>query len=146
MKWIIRLSSPAVGIEAEGISDEQRCLLRLTNPDLDIDVTSEASEEQYEILIHQIQKGDKGDKGDPGSTDYLLLEHKPQIEGVELVGNKTLQDLGIAGREEIPTKVSELENDSDFIGDAPNDNNIWARRQKEWEKTAFAADVEWGDF
>ena len=30
-----------------------------------------------------------------GTTDYEQLINKPQIEGVELQGNKTLQDLSI---------------------------------------------------
>lgn len=47
---------------------------------------------------------------------------------------------------EIPTRTSELENDSDFIGDAPNDNEIWGRKNKRWEKTAYKEDVEWGEF
>lgn len=33
--------------------------------------------------------------GTSGSTDYTELENKPQINGVELTGNKTLEELGI---------------------------------------------------
>ena len=56
-----------------------------------------------------------GGGGSGGTTDYELLENKPQINGVELLGNKSLTDLGI----DIPTKTSDLENDSGFIdGDA----------------------------
>ena len=53
-----------------------------------------------------------------GTTDYELLENKPQINGVELLGNKSLSELGI----EIPTKTSELENDSGFIDDTAFEN------------------------
>ena len=73
-----------------------------------------------------------------GTSDYRKLANKPQINGVELVGNKTTKELGIeAGKEvhigtdepideevvwidpsgetdKIPTKTSELENDSKF--------------------------------
>lgn len=59
-----------------------------------------------------------GGGGSGGTTDYALLENKPQINGVELVGNKSLTDLGI----DIPTKTSELENDSGFIDDAALEN------------------------
>lgn len=44
-----------------------------------------------------------------GTKDYDQLDNKPSINNVELSGNKTLSDLGIA------TKTSELVNDSDFI-------------------------------
>lgn len=53
-----------------------------------------------------------------GTIDYELLENKPQINGVELLGNKSLTDLGI----DIPTKTSELENDSGFIDDTAFEN------------------------
>ena len=49
-------------------------------------------------------------EGGGGTGDYNQLENKPQINGVELVGNKTTEELGI----KIPTKVSELENDSNY--------------------------------
>ena len=53
-----------------------------------------------------------------GTIDYELLENKPQINGVELLGNKSLTDLGI----DIPAKTSELENDSGFIDDTAFEN------------------------
>lgn len=48
--------------------------------------------------------------------------------------------------DEIPTKVSDLTNDADYISDAPSDDEIWARRNRQWKETAFKTDVEWGDF
>ena len=59
-----------------------------------------------------------GGGGSGGTTDYELLENKPQINGVELLGNKSLTDLGI----DIPAKTSELENDSGFIDDTAFEN------------------------
>lgn len=80
-----------------------------------------------------------------GTSDYKRLKNKPQINGIELVGNKTTKDLGIEvgkevhiGAEEptgeetiwidtteeadkIPTKLSELENDSGFITEIPEE-------------------------
>lgn len=53
-----------------------------------------------------------------GTTDYALLENKPKINGVELLGNKSLTDLGI----NIPTKTSDLNNDSGFIDDTALEN------------------------
>lgn len=73
------------------------------------------------------EKGDKGDKGDrgeqgvkgdrgeqgiqglPGTTVYSELTDKPIINGVTLEGDKSLFDLGV------PTKISELTDDSDFV-------------------------------
>ncbi len=68
-----------------------------------------------------------------GTLDYSELNNKPSINDVELIGNKTLEELGIqekgdfvtnsdltvklsekADKTEIPTKVSELENDSEY--------------------------------
>ena len=59
-----------------------------------------------------------GGGGSGGTTDYALLENKPQINSVELLGNKSLTDLGIY----IPTKTSDLENDSGFIDNAALEN------------------------
>ena len=67
-----------------------------------------------------------GGGGSGSTTDYALLENKPQINGVELLGNKSLTDLGI----DIPTKTSELENDSGFINDTALDNKINKRLPK----------------
>ena len=53
-----------------------------------------------------------------GTIDYELLENKPQINGIELLGDKSLSELGI----NIPTKTSDLENDSGFIDDAALEN------------------------
>lgn len=50
-----------------------------------------------------------GGGGEGGTTDYTFLSNKPQINGVELTGNKTSAELGI------PTKTSQLNNDSGFI-------------------------------
>lgn len=49
-----------------------------------------------------------------GTNDYDELINKPEINGVELSGDKSLSDLGII----IPTATSELTNDSGFITSA----------------------------
>ena len=48
------------------------------------------------------------------SNDYEDLINKPSINGVELMGNKSTDDLGI----EIPEKVSDLTNDAGYITSA----------------------------
>ena len=65
--------------------------------------------------------------GTGGTTDYSALTNKPQINSVELTGNKTLDDLGIqavgdyALKSELPTKVSQLQNDSNFLTGIPSE-------------------------
>lgn len=56
--------------------------------------------------------------GGGGTNDYTDLDNKPQINGVTLVGNKATADLGIV----IPTKTSDLTNDSNFVTDTYHDN------------------------
>lgn len=51
------------------------------------------------------------DGGGINDINYNNINNKPSINGVELIGNKTTNDLGI----EIPTKLSDLENDGYFI-------------------------------
>ena len=59
--------------------------------------------------------------GSGGTSDYNSLENIPSINNVTLVGNKTLNDLGIQAKgnyalsSDIPTKTSELTNDSGFL-------------------------------
>ena len=53
--------------------------------------------------------------GEGGVESYNDLEDKPQINGTTLTGNKSASDLGLAVPNDIPTKVSELENDTGFI-------------------------------
>ena len=59
--------------------------------------------------------------GSGGTSNYNALTNKPKINNVELNGNKTSSDLGIqpagnyALESEIPTKTSDLTNDSGFI-------------------------------
>lgn len=50
-------------------------------------------------------------KSSGGTWNYPDLENLPQINGVTLIDNKTSEELGI----NIPTKTSDLENNSGFI-------------------------------
>ena len=58
---------------------------------------------------------DVGDTIDLGTNDYNDLTNKPSIEGVELIGDVSLDDLGVAFVDDIPTDVSELVNDAGYI-------------------------------
>lgn len=50
-----------------------------------------------------------GGGGGGGTSNYNQLTNLPQINGVTLIGNKTSSQLGI------PTKTSDLTNDSGFL-------------------------------
>lgn len=89
--------------------------------------------EATKILNHIVLDGDgkkflsndgtyKSVGGSGGGTyDYNDLNNKPSINQVELNGNKTLEELGIqekgdyATKNEIPTKNSQLENDTNYL-------------------------------
>lgn len=55
--------------------------------------------------------GNLNQTGGGGTDNYNDLVNKPSINGVTLAGNKTSSELGI----NIPTKVSQLQNDSHFV-------------------------------
>lgn len=70
-------------------------------------------------------------------VDYDILINKPQINSIELTGNKTLEELNIqpagdyvvnetlteyAKTENIPAKVSQLENDTGYLVESSLDN------------------------
>lgn len=67
---------------------------------------------------------DVGGGGSGESINYSDVVGKPKINDVELSGNKTLAELGIqpkgdyALKTDIPTKVSDLTNDSGYITDS----------------------------
>ena len=73
------------------------------------------------ITINNGVISSSGGSGETGTTNYNDLLNKPQINGVELSGNKTLDNLGIqakgdyALKSNIPTKISQLTNDSGFL-------------------------------
>ena len=51
-------------------------------------------------IADEIANGNIGGGSSTGTTNYNDLTNKPQINGVELVGNKTSDDLGISGMTE----------------------------------------------
>lgn len=50
-----------------------------------------------------------------GTNNYQDLQNKPEINGVSLNGNLTVSELGLASTSDIPTKTSQLTNDSGYI-------------------------------
>ena len=84
-----------------------------------------------------------GGGGTGDTTDYTALSNKPKINGIELTGNKTSANLGLAPathshtKDEItgltiPTNTSDLTNDSDFISSTVV-TAFWSGTQAEYE-------------
>ena len=55
-----------------------------------------------------------------GSSDYEDLTNHPKIEGVELVGNKTFEELGIASGTDLKQTDEDMQELADLIGDKEN--------------------------
>jgi hypothetical protein len=75
-----------------------------------------------EILLGLIKANSGGGGG--GTTNYNLLENKPQIGGVELQGNKSLADLGIASADDVK---------NEFIGTLAEWNALSPAQQKAFD-------------
>lgn len=55
-------------------------------------------DDSFNVIVQITETGPRGPKGPPGSpgtTNYNDLTNKPRIESVELIGNKTLDEIGI---------------------------------------------------
>lgn len=90
--------------------------------------------------------------GSGGTGDYNQLTNKPQINSVELSGNKTLADLGIqaagnyALKSDIPTKVSELQNDSQFVTETALTDGLAPKADKTYVDEQLATKQPVGDY
>lgn len=73
--------------------------------------------------------------GSGGSSDYEDLDNKPSINDVELIGNKSLEDLGVqpqgdyALSSEIPSALSELADDSTHRLVTDTEKSTWGEKQ-----------------
>ncbi len=50
----------------------------------------------FNVKVQITESGPRGLPGPPGTTNYNDLTNKPSIEFVELIGNKTLDEIGIS--------------------------------------------------
>ena len=79
--------------------------------------------------------------GSGGTSNYNDLSNKPKINNVELNGNKTSSDLGLqpagnyALESDIPTKTSDLNNDSGFIDKNVNNLTNYYKTSETYNKT-----------
>lgn len=55
-----------------------------------------------------------------GNNDYEDLINIPKIEGVELIGNKTFEDLGVASAIDLAQTDGHLQDLADLVGDKAN--------------------------
>ena len=108
-------------------------------------MTINENEIEFDVTPNEFEIEFGSKSSGSGTVDYNELENKPSINGVRLIGNKTTKELGIeAGKEvhigakeptgeevvwiditeeaeKFPTKTSELENDSGFITEIPEE-------------------------
>lgn len=112
------------------------------------------TQQTVSVGIEAVLVASYGEVPTGGTSSYTDLQNKPQIEGVTLVGNKTFDDFGLV----VPTKTSDLTNDSDFVEDANyvhTDSNYTsaektklagiasgaeANVQSDWSQTSTSAD------
>lgn len=55
-----------------------------------------------------------------GNNDYEDLINRPKIEGVDLIGNKTFEDLGVASATDLAQTDGHLQDLADLVGDKTN--------------------------
>lgn len=55
-----------------------------------------------------------------GNSDYEDLINRPKIEGVDLIGNKTFEDLGVASGIDLAQTDGHLQDLADLVGDKVN--------------------------
>lgn len=86
------------------MTDEQIIQVEQEQVEQIIDIDSE--QEEADINVHS--------ESVEFNTDYEALDNKPSINGIELVGNKTTDELDIE-IPTVPTKVSAFENDAGYL-------------------------------
>lgn len=70
--------------------------------DAGLQITAQINDESLAINTTITEVGPQGPQGPAGSADvvdYNIMFNKPKIELVELVGNKTFEELGITAME-----------------------------------------------
>ena len=83
-------------------------------------------------------KGEKGDRG--ASGDYDTLENKPSINSVQLNGNKTAYDLGLATPSDISSAVATKADQSDLDALATYPDYSWVIGKEIRNRDGLAVD------
>jgi hypothetical protein len=76
---------------------------RISDASLKIETTVSNNALVVETTI--LGAGLQGPPGPMGTTNYNLLENRPSIQSIELIGNRTFEDLGLS-----PMTPNEIEN------------------------------------
>lgn len=92
-----------VEVPSNPINRKEQYLAKIAGQAVEIPAEPLTREEAY---LDEIAKNGSGGGG--GTTNYNLLENKPQIAGTELQGNKSLADLGIASASDLAAKQNAL--------------------------------------
>lgn len=115
------------------INTADKCnVFQLVNSSCNIGGTDEPDIQTVSLNYSIDMKLDVGGEGSGGgfATDYNDLKNKPSINNVELIGDKNLKELGIqpageyASKNDIPTKNSQLENDSSYATQSQLDETM----------------------
>lgn len=78
------------------------------------------TEEDKEEIAGMVEGGGAGGGG---TTNYEDLENKPTVNGTEVKGNLTLEELGLYSRTEIDTKLNALSSlNFEIVGSLPTEN------------------------
>jgi len=78
------------------------------------------------ITAFILNNGEGGGGGGGGSTNYNDLTNHPQINGNELIGNKTAAQLGLLPADtDIPTKLSDLDEDTTHRTVTDSEKQSW---------------------
>ncbi len=59
-----------------------------------------------QIKVQLVETGPQGPPGPMGTTNYNLLENRPSIQSIELIGNKTFEELGLSAM--TPNEIENL--------------------------------------
>ena len=93
-----------------------------------IDSTGYASKDNYGVV--KIGNGISVDNGvisvEANPTDYQQLTNKPKINGVELIGDVSLAELGIASTEALDNKI-DLDENSEYFTIGKDTNGYYYR-------------------
>lgn len=97
-----------VDVPSKPINRKEQYLAKIAGQSTEIPAYPITREEAY---LNEIAKS----SGGGGTTDYEDLENKPQIGGVELSGNKSLADLGIASAQSV-SEIKDGQEINSFAG------------------------------
>lgn len=101
----------------------------------DLKITNPTGGEVGQVLKKTADGEEWADESGGGTTDYNDLTNKPTINGVTLESGLSISDIGGASADDIPTKTSDLTNDSGFITESVNTLTNYYLKSNTYTKT-----------